>query len=86
MNRPLFWLRENLVFPGHVAAWVLWRHRDTGIVWRAGDPGDRDATAPAGVWASEEASAPALAYLMPCPARVHPRWRELRHDTPGARG
>ena len=84
IGRPLFWLTDNFVLPGHVAAWVLWRHRDTGTVWRASDPEDGNTTTPAGVWISEDASAPALAYLMPFPARTYPRWSELHHDTPGA--
>ena len=81
MGRPLFWLHDNFVLPGHIAAWVLWRHRDTGTIWRARDPGNENAVVPAGVWASEDATAPALAYLMPLPADNQPRWSELRHDT-----
>ena len=28
IGRPLFWLHENLVFPGEIASWVLWRQVD----------------------------------------------------------
>ena len=81
MGRPLFWLHDNFVLPGHIAAWVLWRHHDTGTIWRAGDPENENAVVPAAVWASEDASAPAVAYLMPLPADNQPRWSELQHDT-----
>ena len=81
MGRPLFWLHDNFVLPGHIAAWVLWRHRDTGTIWRAGDLRNENAVVPAGVWASDDASAPAVAYLMPLPADKQPRWSELHHDT-----
>ena len=68
-----------------LAAWVLWRHRRTGTLWRACDPGTGDAAAPAAVWAGADATEPALAYLMPFAARMYPRWSELRHHTQGAR-
>ncbi len=83
MERPLFWVLDNLVLPAHIAAYVLWRHRGTGAVWRTADPGDKDAKMPIGVWAGDDATAPALAYLMPFYARAYPRWSELRDDTPG---
>ena len=83
IGRPLFWLTDNLVLPAEIAAYVLWRHRRTGTLWRAGDPGTSDAAAPAAVWAGADATEPALAYLMPFAARVYPRWSELRQQ--GAR-
>ena len=85
MGRPLFWLTDSLVLPAEIAAWVLWRHRRTGAVWRADDPGSGNADAPAAVWAGADATKPALAYLMPFAAREYPRWSELRHQTEGAR-
>ena len=80
MGRPLFWLHDNFVLPGHIAAWVLWRHRDTGTIWRADGPGNDNAAIPGGVWTTEDASAPALAYLMPFRSDNYPRWSELHHD------
>ena len=81
MGRPLFWLHENFVLPGHIAAWVLWRHRDSRTIWRAGDPESEKIVVPAGIWASEDPSAPAVAYVMPLPSDNQPRWSELRHGT-----
>lgn len=86
MGRPLFWVRDNLILPADIAAYVLWRHRQTRTVWRARDPGYNDAKMPISVWAGEEATAATLAYLMPFHARAYPRWSELHHDTPGAQG
>ena len=80
LNRPLFWLQDDFVLPGHIAAWVLWRHRGTPTIWRAGGPGSDSATVPDGVWSSNDAGAPALAYLMPFPAGNYPRWSELQHN------
>jgi len=80
MGRPLFWLQDDFVLPGHIVAWVLWRHRDTATIWRAGGPGNGNTAVPGGVWSSEDTEAPALAYLMPFPAHNYPRWSELRHD------
>ena len=84
IGRPLLWLTERLILPAEIAAYVLWRHRRTGTVWRAADPGDKDAKTPIGVWAGENATAPALAYLMPFYARTYPDWSELNRDTRGA--
>ena len=85
IGRPLFWLTDSLVFPAEIAGYVLWRHRRTGTLWRACDPGTGNAAAPAAVWAGADADKPALAYLMPFAARVYPQWSELRHHTQGAR-
>ena len=84
MAQPLFWLLDNLILPAHIAAYVLWRHRKTGVVWRTAAPGNRNAKMPVGIWADEDATAPALAYVMPFYARAYPHWSELGHDTPGA--
>lgn len=81
----MFWLTDNLTLPAEIAAYVLWRHRRTGTVWRAGDPGKDDASVPITCWTDEDATKPAVAYLMPYAARVYPRWSEPYHDAIGDR-
>jgi hypothetical protein len=84
MGRPLFWLTENLILPAQIAAWVLWKNRETGIVWRATDPGKKNAAIPTAAWADEDATRPALAYLMPFASLDYPPWSELHHGSRGA--
>lgn len=84
IGRPVFWLRENLVFPAEIVSWVLWRHRRTRAVWRAADPEDGKRITPATVWATGNTAEPPLACIMPFYPDAYPRWSELHRDTPGA--
>lgn len=77
LGQPLLWITENLMVPGHIAAYVLWRYRKSGLTWRTTDPGRKDATAPIAAWSGDEGLHPA-AYLMPFNARAHPRWSQLQ--------
>ena len=82
-DRAAFWLTEELVFPGEIASWILWRHREAETVWRAGEARDDKNMTPTTVWAGPDTSDPALAYIMPFTANAFPRWSELHHSRRG---
>ena len=80
-HAPVFYLFDNFMIPGGVAAYILWAYRDRQPIWRAVDPGRSDPKGPASVHAAEEAGdgpQPALAYVMPCQPNAYTRWRTLR--------
>lgn len=85
VGRPLFWLGENLVFPGEITSWVLWRHRNTRTVWRMAEARDNKRITPATIWSGDETSAAPLAYIMPFWPGSYPLWSELDQYTRGAR-
>ena len=87
MGTARLWLYDTVGIPGEIAAHVLWRYGERSPIWRATDPGTDDAKEPIAVYAGGAADGtgsrhPALAYLMPYPARNLPRWSELK-PTPG---
>ena len=78
---PVFYLFDNFMIPGVVAAYILWAYHDGNPVWRAVDPGRKHPKGPASVHAAEPAgNGPhhALAYVMPCGPNTYPHWRTLR--------
>lgn len=82
MGTARLWLYDTVAIPGEIAAHVLWRYRDRAPAWRAMDPGKDDAKEPIAVYAGAPRDGtasrhPALAYLMPYPARSVPRWSEV---------
>ena len=85
IGRAVFWLGEDLVFPGEIASWILWRHRDASTIWHTGKPHNDKGITPTTVWAGPNTSDPPLAYIMPFRPDAYPRWSELRHHTRGNR-